>query len=519
MSYLQRIKGNHTKVREPDSQKDHGVNDYAVQICKLKKKIPHWDIFFDRGEGNQDSRDRLWPLIDELQTNLCSKYAWAIPDGRALNILRFFSPLIEIGAGKGYWASLLMKQNVDIIAFDKFAKSTGNWTPVLKGCPKKLQKEIAARRNLFLCYPYEMESVASPSLEYFSGEYVIHVGELMTTGTLMGSPTAPFGRTSSADFQIMLAEKFHCVLVAELKHRYPNSLDCISVWKRTIWIERPPDEPKSSRHLPSKGTKKGSKQAVQKEPPATSASGSSAVEFMSMKDLEALRNQSVSVASSSSKLSHKAKKMKLSTEKVKAVSTTGFPQSAKVSATAKESKLNTRPASLTSSVTAKSNFSSSSAALGGAVEFISMADLAKLREANAGKSVGVEVEEDEGDEADEDGDWEDDDEDDYDDDDDDDDDDDEDDDDVDSEDLKDGNEGRESAKVRTVAVSGKLVGRNDQQVSGEPQDVSSVLATLREVLLDCQYHEGIRSEWASVPADERLPVDRAAPAFAHLLVS
>jgi hypothetical protein len=69
------------------------------------------------------------------------------------------------------------------------------------------------------------------------GDYIIHVGENISSGTSFGAPQAPFGRTSSADFQVSLAETFHCLLMANLKNRFPYSCDCISVWKRTIFVK------------------------------------------------------------------------------------------------------------------------------------------------------------------------------------------------------------------------------------------------------------------------------------------
>ena len=67
------------------------------------------------------------------------------------------------------------------------------------------------------------------------GQYVIHVGELLTTGGTLSFPQAPWGRTSSSDFQVTLSEQFHCILSASLP-RFPFSRDHITVWKRTKWI-------------------------------------------------------------------------------------------------------------------------------------------------------------------------------------------------------------------------------------------------------------------------------------------
>ena len=52
-----------------------------------------------------------------LRQKLVRKFAWAIPDQKAINLCCKYSPLIEIGAGTGYWASLISKQNGKIICY------------------------------------------------------------------------------------------------------------------------------------------------------------------------------------------------------------------------------------------------------------------------------------------------------------------------------------------------------------------------------------------------------------------
>ena len=72
------------------------------------------------------------------------------------------------------------------------------------------------------------------------GEYIIHIGELILTGTLSGAQ-CPFGRTTHEEFQLALLETYHCVLVHQLPC-YPFSRDCISVWKKSEWVEALPSE-------------------------------------------------------------------------------------------------------------------------------------------------------------------------------------------------------------------------------------------------------------------------------------
>lgn len=213
------------------SKKTKNENAYYTEFSKLKKSIPCWDSFFVVPE--QD-RVHNWVRLEVLGNAMCEKYSWAVPDSRALKILKNFSPLIEIGAGKGYICKLLQDSGVDIVAFDREIDSSSAWANVKVGGPKKLLKPLAKGRNLLLCYPDEDSSLASQCLANYDGDYILHMGELITTGQL-SSPQAPWGRTTSADFQVSLMSDFHCVLVAELP-AFPFSRDCISVWKRTDFV-------------------------------------------------------------------------------------------------------------------------------------------------------------------------------------------------------------------------------------------------------------------------------------------
>lgn len=211
-------------------------NKYFREVLALKKTILNWKELYDTNITSDEERFLSLTRIDVIGNHLCNKYSWAIPDSRSLNIIKSFSPIVEIGCGNGYWAYLLRKLEVDIIAVDKVVDDSTAWTNIVKGNPKILQQDNCKNRNLFLCYPDEDRSMAEKCLKYFVGDIILHVGEMIHTGgTNSGQPQIPFGRTTSADFQIKLAENFHCLLVAEIP-RFPFSNDTISVWKRTNFV-------------------------------------------------------------------------------------------------------------------------------------------------------------------------------------------------------------------------------------------------------------------------------------------
>jgi len=113
---------------------------------------------------------------------LCAKYAWAVPNEEALRCLADLSPVIEIGAGTGYWAALLRKRGAMIHAYDIASIYEGNpyhpgaqeWLPVLAG-----GEGVAARyprdATLFLCWP--TPGLTAACLPGFAGRHVALIAD------------------------------------------------------------------------------------------------------------------------------------------------------------------------------------------------------------------------------------------------------------------------------------------------------------------------------------------------------
>lgn len=118
----------------------------------------------------------------ETRSDLTRKYGFAIPNPPALNFIANWGPVVEMGAGTGYWASLLRKMKVDIRAFDNFSGYGKNgygfgtpWVAILKGTPVTLEGH--GDRTLFLCWPDYNSPFASNCLRHYPGDRLIYVGE------------------------------------------------------------------------------------------------------------------------------------------------------------------------------------------------------------------------------------------------------------------------------------------------------------------------------------------------------
>ena len=180
------------------------------ELNSLRKKLksPNWDFMLQNAV----------PLIKE--------YSWAIPNDEAIQVISKYSPIIEIGAGSGYWMKLLIDNQADVIGYDNgeanyFKK---RWADVQKG-----SEVFASRypdRALLLIWPPRWNEMAFNALEYYTGDHVIYVGE-------MGSESA----TGTEDFFKKLNEDFELITTVGLQN-WPSYTDKVHVFKRRHPVDR-----------------------------------------------------------------------------------------------------------------------------------------------------------------------------------------------------------------------------------------------------------------------------------------
>jgi hypothetical protein len=182
-------------VPTPDECVSKYTNPYLEQFAKLfPDDLQHnWiDRFSLRAED--------FTIRHLAREVFIRPYAFSVPTDEAVETIALLSPLIEIGAGTGYWAGLLAQAGADILAFDKHppnefrsedwpddadpespdAKTNHYhglrrvWHPVERGYPETIAKH--PERNLFLSWP-PMSSMAAECLARFTGPFVAFIGE------------------------------------------------------------------------------------------------------------------------------------------------------------------------------------------------------------------------------------------------------------------------------------------------------------------------------------------------------
>lgn len=179
----------------------------------MKKEIPSIDITDYRPAVIDDSISN--PMLSEVREvidrfaaggmtkaktfvaverqSLIGQYAFAIPTAETLSIVARYSPLVEIGAGSGYWAMCLASCGADIIAYDLYPPGAAdpvniadrNWHfrksfySVQKG--DELSAASHIDRTLFLCWPPPENPMACRALEAYiksGGHTAIVIGQM-----------------------------------------------------------------------------------------------------------------------------------------------------------------------------------------------------------------------------------------------------------------------------------------------------------------------------------------------------
>ena len=119
-----------------------------------------------------------WVNINDLK----QRYSFAVPTDESVRRIAYYSPIVEIGAGLGYWASLLDEVGCDIIAYDTHPGAENHWIEddyspwfEVKECSPDFVPP--ADRALFLCWPPYDITMASDVLSRYKGDTLIYIGE------------------------------------------------------------------------------------------------------------------------------------------------------------------------------------------------------------------------------------------------------------------------------------------------------------------------------------------------------
>jgi hypothetical protein len=156
---------------------------------------------------------------------LIRAYSEAIPNLEALRLLATLSPLVEIGAGTGYWARLLQDLGTDVVAYDLVTPEINDWTAKLPAWTEVRTGDacFAVRqhpdRTPFACWPPRPSGYMKDVLRVYKGTTLA----LITDGRFMTDQPDPL--YDALERYWILHQR------VELPH-WPGRRDSLMIWRR-----------------------------------------------------------------------------------------------------------------------------------------------------------------------------------------------------------------------------------------------------------------------------------------------
>lgn len=180
------------------------------------KQLPWW------GGEMQECLDSL-----RLRDEFISRFGFAILDRAVVDLIKTFSPIVEIGCGSGYWSYELNKAGAQVIATDP---GTGRYGSNKDGFPQWLEIERITSVEAVHKYPGHAVLTVWPDLPPLTwpadalaeceNETVIYVGE------------GECGATADNRFHALLESKFTPMVEAVHIPTFWGVHDYLSIWKK-----------------------------------------------------------------------------------------------------------------------------------------------------------------------------------------------------------------------------------------------------------------------------------------------
>ena len=183
------------------------------------------------------------------------EFGFGVPSPEVLREIAAYSPIVELGAGSGYWASQLTREGADVIAFDRHPPKTledglanfffhRQYFPIMEGTPQVLQdaSRVSRERALLLVWPFQAElhkaeryardNCVEPwdveALTKFQGDTILHVGHL--------EPKSDRLVNTSRRFTQLLRERFDLQMrlaaTVGACSNGPEEPEALTVWRR-----------------------------------------------------------------------------------------------------------------------------------------------------------------------------------------------------------------------------------------------------------------------------------------------
>jgi hypothetical protein len=179
------------------------------------------------GAGRAGYADRYIETLRDRE-ELVDEYAWAIPNRPAIEMIVDHDPVLEVGAGTGYWAWCVRQAGGDILPTDLNAPFDDEWVPVWEARGQEVVLDYPDW-TLLLVWPPRQEFVATETLGRYEGDTIIYIGE------------GRGGCTATDRFHEMLHEEWIRAEVVDIP-TYLGLRDRLEVWRDPDVVKRGVDQ-------------------------------------------------------------------------------------------------------------------------------------------------------------------------------------------------------------------------------------------------------------------------------------
>lgn len=175
-------------------------------LCKKflrERGVDADELILDHWDRRRRSYDEDIPLLGSARLNshlgdtmretraredYIDQFGFAILSMGAVEAIRPYQPLVELGAGSGYWSYELQRFGIDVIATDPFdemfwsfrREKRERWQKLYTSIEKLNSVEAIRKypkRVPLIVWPSYDESWAADALDIYTGETVIYFGE------------------------------------------------------------------------------------------------------------------------------------------------------------------------------------------------------------------------------------------------------------------------------------------------------------------------------------------------------
>lgn len=129
--------------------------------------------------ANRSSWSKKAVDVLERREALVEEYAWAIPNREAIETIVEHGPIVEVGAGTGYWAWCVDQLGGVVAATDAEPPESTYRRVAAYDARRRVNAMVADELDaaLLLVWPPYDDPMAKDAIEAYPGETVIYVGE------------------------------------------------------------------------------------------------------------------------------------------------------------------------------------------------------------------------------------------------------------------------------------------------------------------------------------------------------